>query len=58
MPGTINSMFMIKYLVKEQPRINLIGSIIFIVTQVIGIFTLKQLFGIYGWQHLWLLLLV
>jgi O-antigen/teichoic acid export membrane protein len=47
-PGTINSMFMIKYLAKEQPKINLIGSIIFIVTQVIGIFTLNGLFGIYG----------
>ena len=47
-PGTINSMFMIKYLAKEQPKINLIGSIIFIVTQIIGIFTLGELFGIYG----------
>lgn len=47
-PGTINSMFMIKYLAKEQPKINLIGSVIFIITQVIGIFVLGELFGIYG----------
>ncbi len=47
-PGTINSMFMIKYLANEQPKINLVGSIIFIVTQIIGIFTLNELLGING----------
>lgn len=47
-PGTINMMFMAKYLANEKPRIIVIGSIIFIITQVIGIFVLSELFGIYG----------
>jgi O-antigen/teichoic acid export membrane protein len=47
-PGTINSMFMIKYLANEQPKINLVGSIIFIVTQITGIFILNDLLGING----------
>lgn len=47
-PGTINSMFMIKYLANEQPKINLIGSVIFIVAQIVGIFTLNEFLGING----------
>ncbi len=47
-PGTINMMFMVKYLANEKPRVVLIGTIIFIVSQVAGILILSELFGIYG----------
>lgn len=47
-PGVINMMFIVTYLSKEKPKYLVIGSAIFLTTQIIGIIVLGKLFGIFG----------
>jgi O-antigen/teichoic acid export membrane protein len=47
-PGTIVMMYTSKFLGAEKPMYLLIGSIVFVSVQMIGIFGLKDMYGIYG----------
>ncbi len=47
-PATIVTMFQSKYLATEKPKFIVIGSIIFVVSQISGIIILGNLFGING----------
>ena len=47
-PGTIIMMFTSKFLGAEKPKFVVIGSLIFVSVQMIGIFGLKDMYGIYG----------
>ena len=47
-PGTITMMYISKFLGAEKPMYLVVGSIIFLTVQMIGIFGLKDTYGIYG----------
>jgi len=47
-PGTITMMYVSKFLGAEKPMYLIVGSIIFLIVQMIGIFGLKDTYGIYG----------
>ena len=47
-PSTMVMMYISTFLASEKPKFMLIGSIIFIVVQISGIFILKDTYGIYG----------
>lgn len=47
-PGTVTMMFTSKFLGAEKPMFVVIGSLIFVTAQMIGIFVLKDMYGIYG----------
>ena len=47
-PGTITMMYVSKFLGVEKPTYLIVGSIIFLSVQMIGIFGLKDIYGIYG----------
>jgi len=47
-PGTITMMYTSKFLGVEKPMFIVIGSLIFVTVQMIGIFVLKDVYGIYG----------
>ncbi len=47
-PGTITMMYISKFLGAEKPMYLVVGSIIFLIVQMIGIFGLKDTYGIYG----------
>ena len=47
-PGTITMMYVSKFLGVEKPTYLIVGSIIFLSVQMIGIFGLKDTYGIYG----------
>jgi len=47
-PGTIAMMYKSKILGVEKPKFILIGSLIFVIVQIIAIFGLKDTYGIYG----------
>jgi O-antigen/teichoic acid export membrane protein len=47
-PGTITMMYTSKFLGAEKPMFVVIGSLIFVAVQMIGIFGLKDIYGIYG----------
>jgi len=47
-PGTITMMYISKFLGAEKPMYLVVGSVIFLTVQMIGIFGLKDIYGIYG----------
>ena len=47
-PGTITMMYISKFLGAEKPMYLVVGSVIFLTVQMIGIFGLKDTYGIYG----------
>ena len=47
-PGTVTMMFTSKFLGAEKPMFVVIGSLIFVTAQMIGIFVLNDMYGIYG----------
>ncbi|MHB8545759.1 MAG: lipopolysaccharide biosynthesis protein [Nitrosotalea sp.] len=47
-PQTINLMYITKFLTKGSSRVVLVGSIIFIIIQIISIIVLGKIMGIYG----------
>ena len=47
-PGTITMMYVSKFLGVEKPTYLIVGSIIFLSVQMIGIFGLKDIYAIYG----------
>ena len=47
-PSTICMMYISQFLATEKPKFMLIGSMIFVIVQILGIFILKDVYGIYG----------
>ena len=47
-PSTMVMMYISTFLASEKPKFMLIGSMIFMVVQLAGIFILKDIYGIYG----------
>ena len=47
-PSTIVMMYISQFLATEKPKFMLIGSMIFVIVQILGIFILKDAYGIYG----------